>query len=67
MKTTTVNRLKTLIDALAFANVNTLGEFRAMLRQVERPLEADKPRPHDALPPADGATTLPDALGGCKE
>jgi hypothetical protein len=28
---------KTLLNALAFANVNNLGEFRALLRQVERP------------------------------
>lgn len=28
---------KTLLNALAFANVNNLGEFRALLRQVDRP------------------------------
>lgn len=28
---------KTILNALAFANVSNLGEFRAMLRQIEQP------------------------------
>lgn len=57
--------LKTLLDAMAFANVNNLGEFRALLRQVERPADAVKANSDDSLPPADGSrvTTLPNALG----
>ena len=32
-----MNVMKKILAGLAFANVNNLGEFRAVLRQVDRP------------------------------
>lgn len=43
--------LKTVLDAMAFANVSNLGEFRAMLREIDRPAETSVPSSDDALPP----------------
>lgn len=66
MKPQTPSRLNTFLDALAFTNVNNLGEFRALLRDVERAPEVfDEPGVDDARPPADGAaaTPFPPALG----
>ncbi len=34
--------LKTLFNALSFANVNNLGEFRTMLREVDAPAEKNR-------------------------
>ncbi|HEX7971769.1 MAG TPA: hypothetical protein VF501_06070 [Thiobacillus sp.] len=52
---------KTILNALAFANVNTLGEFRALLRQIDEPTEpARQSASHDATPPApDGSAAAP--------
>jgi hypothetical protein len=51
---------KTLLDAMAFANVSNLDEFRAMLRKVEPPVEpASLPKSDDSLPPPAPATVFP--------
>jgi hypothetical protein len=44
---------KTLLDALAFANVNRLDEFHAQLHRVDRPADPlFKQDSDDALPPS---------------
>ena len=34
-----IQTAKTLLGAMAFANVSNLGEFRTLLRQVDRPAD----------------------------
>ena len=54
---------KTILNALAFANVNTLGEFRAVLRQIDEPAETAHPSAsHDATPPASDSSAAAPAL-----
>lgn len=54
--------LKSLLDALAFANVDNLGEFRAMLERSQRPAPADTAAT-DATPATRGNPALAPALG----
>jgi hypothetical protein len=56
--------IKTLLDAMAFANVSNLNEFRTMLREVDRPAEpARAPNSDDALPPGSRVAVLPRIQG----
>ncbi len=55
---------KRIYNALAFANVNNLGEFRTLLRQIDDPaVPADGPIPHGALSPASSVATDAHAIG----
>lgn len=48
---TIIPTLKQLLEAMSFANVNNLREFRGLLRQMDRPADAGQARPpHDAAP-----------------
>jgi hypothetical protein len=56
--------LKTLIDALAFANVNSLGEFRAMLHQIDGAEQSShQPTPHASAPATSSASHFAPAVG----
>lgn len=56
--------LKSLLDAIAFANVSNLGELRAMLSQVEEnDGPVNTPNSGDALPPSSRTTVLPTIQG----
>lgn len=56
--------LKSLLDALAFANVDNLGEFRAMLERSQRPAHAPADTAAtDATPATRGNPALAPALG----
>ncbi len=61
MKTMT-QTIKALLEAMAFANVSNLGEFRAMLRQVDRPAEPSL-ESDDVVPPASHIAVLSHAQG----
>ncbi|MDP1645433.1 MAG: hypothetical protein Q8L71_08020 [Thiobacillus sp.] len=51
----TTKTAKRILNALAFSNVNNLGEFRALLQQIDESGDpAYKPDSHDATPPASG-------------
>lgn len=56
--------LKALMNALAFANVNNLGEFRAMLHKVDAAEQsAHQPSPHASAPVTCSASDLTPAVG----
>lgn len=47
--------VKKILNALAFANVNNLGEFRALLHQIDAPAGLDQaPAQHGAISPSSG-------------
>jgi hypothetical protein len=56
--------LKTLIDALAFANVNSLGEFRTMLHQIDGAGQsAHQPNPQASTAATCSASHFAPAVG----
>ena len=61
---TSSKTLKSLIDALAFANVNNLGEFRAMLQQIDGATQPEyRPTPHAIAPATSSSTSFAPAAG----
>jgi hypothetical protein len=55
---------KKILDALSFSNVNNLGEFHALLRQIDGPAEKTcEPGSRDATPPASGNAPITPAIG----
>ena len=60
---TSSKALKSLIDALAFANVNSLGEFRAMLHQIDVDTQSEhRPAPHAIAPATCSSTSITPAV-----
>jgi hypothetical protein len=56
--------LKSLLDALAFANVNSLGEFRAMLHQIDDTAHpTHKPVANDMTPATCSNSSFAPAVG----
>jgi hypothetical protein len=61
---TSSKTLRSLIDALAFANVNSLGEFRTMLHQIDRPAQpAPQATPHAPAAATCSAASFVPAVG----
>ncbi len=56
--------LKSLLDALAFANVDNLGDFRALLNQSRQPVHAASAETAvDAATTERGTSALAPAMG----
>ena len=61
---TSSKTLKSLIDALVFANVNSLGEFRAMLQQIDGTTQPEhRPTPHANAPATCSSSSFAPAAG----
>ena len=55
---------KKILDALSFSNVNNLGEFRALLRQIDGPAdETCEPDSRNVTPPASCNAAITPAIG----
>jgi len=55
---------KKLFNALAFANVSTLGEFRTLLRQIDEPAApVNAPAQHGTISLASSSSAVAQAIG----
>ena len=60
----TMNVMKKILNALTFANVNNLGEFRALLRQIETSSASNQDlTQHGSVSSLSGTSSVPPGIG----
>ena len=59
-----MNVMKKILNALTFSNVNNLGEFRALLRQIEPSSASNQAlSQHGSVSSLSGTSSVPPGIG----